>query len=453
MLTKLIRRQLTGFMVITVIALTVMGLQYVQIPQMLGIGRYNVDVQLKDASGLYPKAVVTYRGYEVGDVTAVDIRDGGGVTVRLQIDNGTRIPVDAVAQVRSTSVVGEQYVNFEPPGKTQSTRVLADGAVVPASRTLLPTSTTELLTAVNDLASSVPRQDLRTLVDELGQAFDNSGDSYGRLIDASSALQKEATKNLPQTIALLDDLAPVLGTQQDLDPAIRKYATGLDSITSQLAQSDAAVRSILTTGSPLAQVAADFVGDVTPALSPVLSDTAQVGEVLKVYMPGIEHILTILPALVPAFNTATPKSRLDDSFTMANLYFKLGLDPPPCTVGFVDADKQRNPDDLSVAPIPQDSYCKASKTSQLAVRGARNNPCPHDPTRRSATAAGCGYIFDDAALQRRSLLLSHNADVDLTDGAAANLIAPNGLFFLLDPKLNSKGPQTWQSLLTKTAQR
>lgn len=450
MLSRLVRRQLVSFVIITTAALCVMGVFYVKIPQLLGVGRFPVSVDLSDAGGLYPKAAVTYRGYEVGEVISVDLRDGGGVTARLQIDDGTKIAADSVAQVRSMSVIGEQYLNFEPPAGDHSSAMLSSGATVPVSRTQLPTTTTTLFDAVDNLTTSIPRDDLRTVVDELGKAFDGSSASYGRLIDASSKLEQAATQSLPQTLDLIDQLEPVLGTQQHLDPAIRRFATGLDTVTGEAASSDADLRNILVNGAPVASALTDFLGAVTPVLSPVLSDLDLVGNVLRVYMPAIEHVLIVLPALESAFNTATPLSRLDDPYPMANLSFKIGVDPPPCTAGFSDAYKQRNPDDLSVAPIPQGSYCKASATSQLAVRGARNDPCPHDPSRRSASAAGCGYIFDQAEVDRARLASSEGQDAQANAGTGS-LLAPNGLLFLLDPVLDNQGGQTWQSLLLSTA--
>lgn len=447
MLTKLVRRQLVAFAAITTIALFIMGLNYVQIPQMLGVGRYSVDVQVTNSSGLYPKANVTYRGHEIGTVRSVKIGNLGGAVVTLQIDDGVKVPADSVAQVRSTSVIGEQYVNFVPPKGSSTSHVLKQGSVVPASQTSLPTPTNDVLTSVDNLVKTVPRDDLRTTVDELGKAFADSGESYAKLIESGSALQKAATENLPETLRLIDDLGPVLGTQQSLDASIRTYATSLDSLTGQLQSSDNNLRSILATGSPLAKETASFAQDLDTVTPSVLSDLASVGKVLETYIPGIEHILIVLPALIPAFNTATPSSRLNDKFGMANLYFKLGLDPPACTVGFTDANKQRAPSDLSAAPIPQDSYCKAGKTSQQVVRGARNDPCPNDPSRRSATAAGCGLIFDKAQVDRVNLLASDSATGSTVGQAGADLLAPDNGFFLLDSSHNSGISRSWQQLL------
>ena len=71
MLTKFVRIQLTIFAVLTVVGLIVMATQYVRVPAMVGIGRYDVTVELPATGGLYKNSNVTYRGVQIGRVTDV----------------------------------------------------------------------------------------------------------------------------------------------------------------------------------------------------------------------------------------------------------------------------------------------------------------------------------------------------------------------------------------------
>jgi phospholipid/cholesterol/gamma-HCH transport system substrate-binding protein len=114
MLTRLVRRQLVAFAAVTIVVLAILMLNYVKLPAVLGFGRYEVTANLPEAGGLYPRANVTYRGHEVGVVTSVDLRGGGGVVARLQIDDGVKIPRSAQVQVRSVSALGEQYLDLVP---------------------------------------------------------------------------------------------------------------------------------------------------------------------------------------------------------------------------------------------------------------------------------------------------------------------------------------------------
>ncbi|MEJ7635501.1 MlaD family protein [Aeromicrobium sp.] len=445
MLSNLVRLQLIAFIGVTVLTVVIMTLNYIKLPSILGFGRDDVQLELAEAGGLYPRAKVSYRGEEVGTVTSIDVRAGGGAVAALSIDDEADIPADAQAQVRSVSALGEQYVDFVPPPAGATRASLTDGSVVPESQTALPTSTGALLTSIDDLVSSVPQDDLRTTVDELGTAFAQSDDDLELLIDSSLALLDAGNENLPQTLALIEDAPKVLATQQDLDPSIRSFATSLDSFTAELRRSDGDLRAVLETGSPLVKEVAALSTKLQPVLPPLLADFATVGEVLRTYLPGLEHIITILPAIAAGTVAST---RPDQDLEAAgrkelNLYFKGNVnDPQPCTTGFEDSGKERSPyTDTGPAPIPQDSYCKVAADDPRVVRGARNQPCPNNPARRGATAVMCGLVFDKASVRRTAFLEAEGLG-DAGDDMA-RLIAPHGRLFLVDSSGDAPA-NSWQ---------
>ncbi|GAA1750591.1 MlaD family protein [Aeromicrobium alkaliterrae] len=446
MLSRLVRIQLTLFAVITIVALTIMALNYVRIPAQLGVGRYEMSVELDHAGGLYPKSEVTYRGSAVGQVVSVDLREGGGAVATLQIEKDAKIPADSQALVRSASVIGEQYLNFVPPaGGTD--KVFAEGDVVRADQTTLPTTTDEVLTSVDDLVRSVPTDDLTTTLDELGRAFDGTGDDLGALIDSGSELVAAANENLPQTVSLIESADTVLSTQIEMDPQIRALAQGLDVVTSELQTGDADLRKIFTESEPTVRAAQDFANQLTPVFGPVLSDVAAVGEVADAYLPAIEHLLIVYPAQETIFKSVLgPGDELAENPAI-NLWFKLGFDPPVCTEGFEGVNNFQDPNDPTVRPAYADTYCKVAQDSPLVPRGARNAPCP-DGVSRGPRAADCGLVFDQVAVDQQSFLT--NAGVSPTPAALAgsDLIAPTGRFFLTDQGSTAAIPESFADLLT-----
>jgi len=415
MLNRITKVKLGVFVALTVVALVLLALNFVRLPQQVGIGRYGVDIELATAGGLYPQATVTYRGVEVGKVTDVSLDKGGDVVAHLEIDNGTSIPVESTAEVRSSSVIGEQYVNFVPLSNRRSEERLAEGAVVPVGRTRIPTTTDALLTSVDGLLQSIPIDDLRTAVGEAGEATRGVGDDLGQLISDSHAFQQAANKNLPATIKLLEDAAPVLRTQEGLDPEIRAYATSLKSFSGAVEGADAQLRGLLVTGAPFMREVGDFVTQLTPEATAMLTDLANLGQVLRVYVPHIEHVLTVLPALLTTVTSAIPLNQRGTR-SAANLWFKLGVDPPSCTVGFRDAGKIRDPSIVSTYPNPgAHDWCKVAPNDVRVARGARNAPCPNGG--RAATAAGCGLVFSGGAVAPSRYL-----------GGSTSVAAPAGSF-------------------------
>ena len=94
MLTPFIRRQLILFGVMTVVSLLVLGVYYLQIPSLVGIGRYTLTAELPASGGLYPTANVTYRGITIGKVTDV-VPTEQGAEATMSIDSNYKIPLDA----------------------------------------------------------------------------------------------------------------------------------------------------------------------------------------------------------------------------------------------------------------------------------------------------------------------------------------------------------------------
>lgn len=444
MLSKVTKIKLMVFVAITAVTLVLTALYFVRLPQQVGIGRYDLSVELANAGGIYPQAMVTYRGVEVGKVTGVDLQADGSVVADLQVDNGVDLPANATAEVRSASVIGEQYINFLPP-EAPSSESLEDGARIPQERTILPTTTTTLLTTVDDLLSSIPVEDLRTVVNELGLALDGVGTDLGRFVDASSTFQAAAQANLPETLKLIDDSTTVLGTQQDLDPSIRSLAGSLESFTGELAASDDDLRGLIAAGQPFMEAIGGLAVELTDVLPGMLSELADVGEVLKVYRDGIEHVLIVLPAVTTAFTSAIPVHRRNGKRHAANLWFKLGFDPPTCTRGFADAQRMRNPDDISPAEPPRNSWCKVAPDDVRAPRGARNSPCPNGGT--GATAALCGLVFDKSVVSRTGEGSTGAPD----DPPLAGALDLGLTSFLLGGAV--PGAETWQDLLTGLVKR
>ena len=93
MLTRFIKRQLVLFGILTVVALLVLGVCYLRIPTLMGIGQYQLKAEVPASGGLYPTANVTYRGITIGKVTAVEPTEKGAEAT-MSIDSTLSRPSD-----------------------------------------------------------------------------------------------------------------------------------------------------------------------------------------------------------------------------------------------------------------------------------------------------------------------------------------------------------------------
>src|SRR3954451_17423341 len=94
--------QLAVLAAVTLILVGVMAFGIVNVPALLGYGRYTVALDLPASGGLYQSAVVTYRGDEIGRVTGIDVTKDG-VRAELTLKTSVTVPADVSAAVHSRS--------------------------------------------------------------------------------------------------------------------------------------------------------------------------------------------------------------------------------------------------------------------------------------------------------------------------------------------------------------
>lgn len=387
-LTRRTRIQLAVLLVVGLTAAVVMAVNYVKVPAMVGIGQYEVVVQLPETAGLYPSGNVTYRGVGVGRVEQVRL-NATGVEAVLALRSDVDIPSDLDAEVHSQSAVGEQYVALLP--RSESAPPLRDGDVIPLARTTIPADLNELLEATNAGLLAIPGDDLRTAIDESATAVGGLGPELNRLIRGATTLAVDARDNLGPLTTLFDQSAPVLDSQGDTAAAIQAWSAHVADVTAQMRGSDAAVAGVLRGGGPAAEETRALLDRVRPTVPILLANLVSVGEVALAYQASLEQILVLFPqgtAIfqqlgVPSHGTGLPPGGYLDF----NLNFNL---PPPCTTGFLPAQQRRAPalEDAPDRPAG-DLYCRIPQDSMFNVRGVRNIPCQTVPGKRAPTVAMC----------------------------------------------------------------
>lgn len=71
-----------------------------------------------EIGGLKPHAPVVVAGVKVGQVVAVGLDENLRARVTLDVDPGVEIPADSAASIRTSGVLGDQYLAIEPGADT-----------------------------------------------------------------------------------------------------------------------------------------------------------------------------------------------------------------------------------------------------------------------------------------------------------------------------------------------
>ena len=384
MLTRFVRIQLVIFAIVGLIGVIAMVLFYIQAPTLLGIGRMTVTLKLPATGGLYRFSNVTYRGVQVGKVTAVALTKNGAEAT-LSLGTSPKIPANLQADVLSVSAVGEQYVDLRP--RTDSAPYLRDGSVIAMRDTTIPQAVGPMLDQVNALIKSLPKNKIGQLLDESFQAFNGAGYDLGSLSDSTSRISADANSVVDRTRTLTEDTGPLLDSQAKTADSVRTWARSLAGISDVVATDDSQVRTVLQNGPGAADEASRLFEQIKPTLPVLLANLTTIGQIGITYHASLEQLLVLLPPSDAYIQTAASFNH-PDGWSKGD--FALTIDDPPiCTVGFLPASQWRSPSDLTDVDTPDGLYCKLPQDSPLSVRGARNYPCMGHPGKRAPTVEIC----------------------------------------------------------------
>ena len=398
-LNRRIKIQLAVFIVVAVVAATVMIFGYIKLPaNLLGVGRYTVTVELPESGDLYRNSNVTYSGTTVGRVEQVRLTDSGAEAV-LSLDSSFQVPSDVDAAVHSQSAIGEMYVALNP--RNPASPPLKGGEVIPRDHTSLPANINALLDATNRGLEAIPQDNLQTAIDESYKAVGGLGPDIARIVKGSTQLAIDAHNNLEPLTSLIDQVQPVLDSQTSTADAVTSWASHLATIMSGLQAKDTAVSGLLEKGPAAADQVHQVLDRLKPTVPILLANLASVGDVALTYQPAIEQLLVLVPqgvAMVAAGEVANLNTKQDYKGQFLDFNLNLNL-PQTCSTGFLPAQQQRS---MSLTDFPDrppgDLYCRVPQDSPFNVRGARNYPCLTRPGKRAPTVKMCESDEDYAPL-------------------------------------------------------
>jgi phospholipid/cholesterol/gamma-HCH transport system substrate-binding protein len=383
MLSTATRVKLIAFLVIGLTVIVYIGLRYAGLGQYVGLsGYYVVHVDLAQAGGAFPNGDVTYRGVTVGRIGALNLSPDG-VVADLDIDDSApRIPARVQAVVADRSAVGEQYIDLRP--MTGNGPYLGAGDTIPRQDTQTPLPVQDLLQSIDGLASSVPDQSLRTVVDELDNAFQGQGPNLRTLLDTSSSLTRAATDDLPSTQQLINDSQTVLQTQNAESDALTAFGRNAELIARQLDTSDPDLRAVIGNAPGAADQISQLLHDNDPGLGDLIANLVNIADLAQSRETGITEFLSASPAAIAAGSSVITGDGAN--FGLIPTFYN----PSECTDGYGGAGQ---PDSGNTAPVPMNTNaaCTSPPSSGIDVRGSAN--APHGAALPPvATASSGGWI-------------------------------------------------------------
>ena len=84
-----------------------------------GSGKYDIMIDYPQVSGLMAGNMVRYAGVQVGTVKGLSV-GGSGIEVTAEINDNVQIPKEATFTIGSDGIMGEKFVDIQPPARSVS---------------------------------------------------------------------------------------------------------------------------------------------------------------------------------------------------------------------------------------------------------------------------------------------------------------------------------------------
>jgi len=315
----------------------------------LGGSPYQVTVQLRDALDLVPQSSVKVNNVSVGQVTSIDLDPANWYAdVRVEFNGDVKLPANAEAQLKQTTLLGEKYIEIDAPSNMPAQGTLTDGATIPVQRTNRFPEVEEIFGALSMLLNGGGVGQLQSIAKELNTALSGrEGDTRALLGDLNTLVSTLDGQKTSITRALdgLDRLSANLADQRgNLDSVLTDLEPGLKVLNDQRPR----LVDMLHALDKLSDVAThvvdrshhDLVDDLE-ALRPTLRELARSGDALP---RSLEVLAT------PPFTDASIKPTAGDYM---NLHFSLDLNVQDLIDNLLNATTPliAPPDLLNILPI------------------------------------------------------------------------------------------------------
>lgn len=299
------------------------GLRGVNLPggAALGDNPYTVSIEFPDVVDLVPESLVKVADVSVGTVSDISVDPATwNAVVTVKVNRDVKLPANADAEVRTTSLLGEKFVELSPPAQGAAGS-LADGARIPVQRAGRAAEVEEVLGALSMLLNGGGVAQIKTISTELNKALVGNEPQIRSLLANLNTLVgalDDRKSEITRALDGLNRLSATLDQRRDqITNALDNLAPGLKELENQRAQ----LVDLLQSLDRLSGVATNVINrsrDDTLAdlrsLQPTLTKLAESGQDL----PNSLQILGSFP-FTDAAQTAIPGD-------YANLYIKADLD-------------------------------------------------------------------------------------------------------------------------------
>ena len=251
---------------------------------------HTLTVETTDADGIGVSSDVRIDGRLVGQVTGVTA-NGQNAEVTIKVDSSEwPLPATTTASVRLATLLGQKYIQLEPPAQSSAGANLADGATIKGGKPVVD------FDQILNTFDQPTRNALKDILATGGRAVSNQEGTLQNLLPDLADLNQHSivpTGELANRDQSLNSILVNLGVVADQLSASRDDLAGvinnLNRLTGALAQHTDSLRSFINQGDQLTISTDQVLGDGYAAR--LAADLPKVNEIVHDLTTGFGEVV------------------------------------------------------------------------------------------------------------------------------------------------------------------
>lgn len=295
----------TRIVLSVVLAVTLLGgVATVTVKSLPALNRTRVVAYFDNSNGIFVGDDVVILGVKVGQIDKIEPQPQRA-KISFWLDSKYKVPADVNAVILSPKLITSRAIQLTP-AYTRGPR-LADGAVIPQSRTAVPVEFDDLRQQLEKLTQSLqPTQPdgvsplgayINTAADNLRGQGAQIRDTIIKLSQAVSAVGDHSN----DTFSTVKNLATLVSALHDSADLMRQLNTNLAAVTALLANDPNEIsRAVSDLNTAIGDVTG-FVADNREALGTTSDKLASISKALTDSLDDVKQALHVLPNVTSNF--------------------------------------------------------------------------------------------------------------------------------------------------------
>jgi phospholipid/cholesterol/gamma-HCH transport system substrate-binding protein len=263
-----------------------------------------VTAVFDDVGDLQPRHSVQVADVRVGQISSIKLTDDYKARVTMSVSSNVRIPENSRAILRTTSLLGEKFVEIRPIGPPDKGPFLRDGSVLKISVTapeleFVAEELVQVLGAVN-------ASDIATLAETGAQALDGRGDDLRKLLDDLSTISSTFARSSGAITRVIDNFDAAAGTlaagNDEVDDLLGNLATTSQILADNRQRTINAISQLSRLAAVQNSVLGRYRGDIERQIvqaDGIVAEVAGQTDELRLLVDWLHGFATGLPRAVP----------------------------------------------------------------------------------------------------------------------------------------------------------